>query len=982
MTESFDHLLTGQELQRFDQALDALRQPEEIRLDGSEKHPLTPYEEWLWLYQQQFSNIPLVNGVAFRLLGELDVGRLISAIQDALERMPELNVRFRFDADEGLQKHYCGRESPISLDVQRIDSTVEIGTFLQARLCRHWDLELEAPIRPVLLLKGPEENLFAVISHRILDESALPEQLLRALSEAFNTRPARSAATHDIRPYTPPVDAVNVPIDWLLQPIDSVRIDPPGFLNSPIQRLPASQWNAAINEASLTRLMKHPLEQQTLLALVAVLFGRYVAHLSGQSEAEVTVFQMERCLPHWHGAEQVVMTVTNDQDGIEAQVRSLSSRLKNTSLEVSSRSAMQLKRPQAFAGWINDPADFMPLDDIVIERWPLPVSIGPHDLMIRVGRNRTKQVLLELSLGQALSSQIGGFLLERFVAYLHCGELPAFPAANGLPLEQKLPSAASPTSGASIAAVILNEFRLALSSPDMGLHDDFFDWGGHSLIATRVIGRLLSLHGIEIHFNDLFSHSTAAGLAAKAIRPIQNDSPPSIEATENTSLTAPLSLAQQSLWKPYAAFGFGQIFNISLALRFLDPVDEDIFGRAFQDILERHSALRTLFVTEKDDVYQHIVPIAELHRYQWFWRSDEGLEQDRHREAAHRFDLSKELPLRIRFIREPSSEQQTLSLLFHHIVLDEWSVNLMMDELNLAYAYRQVDLRPVWNTQPRSFHEYALLQSRAGVNQAHLDYWLDELRGAPRFLPPFQHADKEADRPSSVSTAGTWVEIQFDSQICGGLHDLARKNAASLFNVVYAAIAATLHFLGSVDDLVIGTSASGRHDPTFFDTIGYFTTVVAHRIRFSETLSLAALISQVKNNINSSMPYTDIPIDLVEEALTIDTAGEKDHMFDVFIQLHAKNKLNGALCLQDGRKIEFRQIDPEKSDSLLGLQFEVLEELIGDEPSIRILMSYRADRYGPSQVEAITRMTEQIFGAFSQTHDASVMLASLRPDES
>ncbi len=100
-----------------------------------------------------------------------------------------------------------------------------------------------------------------------------------------------------------------------------------------------------------------------------------------------------------------------------------------------------------------------------------------------------------------------------------------------------------------------------------------------------------------------------------------------------------------------------------------------------------------------------------------------------------------------------------------------------------------------------------------------------------------------------------------------GLYAQARKNNASLFNVVYAGITSALRLLGGPADLLVGTSTSGRNDAEYFDTIGYFTTVVVHRVRFAEQLTVAGLIDQVKNTINGSMPYTDIPIDLVEEGL-------------------------------------------------------------------------------------------------------------------
>ncbi|PMR73620.1 condensation protein [Billgrantia endophytica] len=528
-----------------------------------------------------------------------------------------------------------------------------------------------------------------------------------------------------------------------------------------------------------------------------------------------------------------------------------------------------------------------------------------------------------------------------------------------------------------IRDLLLEAFRQALGAPEMMADDDFFDFGGHSLIATRIIGQLLNVHGIEVHLNDLFSYPTAAALAEHARRLLgSRQHEPSAPAAPDTPV--PLALAQRSLWKVYEAFGFNEIFNIPFALRFLDPVNEPAFKRAFLDLLERHPGLRTLFVQRDGQVWQEVVPCNASSLYKWFWFSHETHLSELAVEASYRFDLARELPFRIRFMHDESSGQQVVSLLFHHIVLDEWSVNLMMEELEHAYRARVEGNVPSWQHQPPSFQAFALKQHAAGVSQAHLAYWTENLRDAPRGKPlPAPEASSVREEPSS--STGGWAEYKLAQDVSRGLYVLAKRNGASLFNVVYAAIAASIHYLGALDELVIGTSASGRNDADFFDTIGYFTTVVAHRIAFPPNLTLAGLITQVKGTINESMPYSDIPIDLVEEALNGGAEQGGDRMFEVFIQLHAKNKLNGAFRLQGGECIEFRQIDPEKSESLLGLQFEVLEEMIEGDESVRIMMSYRADHYGPEQVERIRLTVGETLARFARTPDDEVRLGRLEP---
>ncbi|HGM5491394.1 TPA: condensation domain-containing protein [Serratia fonticola] len=531
---------------------------------------------------------------------------------------------------------------------------------------------------------------------------------------------------------------------------------------------------------------------------------------------------------------------------------------------------------------------------------------------------------------------------------------------------------------------ILQAFREALAAPTMGENDDFFDFGGHSLIATRVIGRLKSQHQLEVNINDLFSYPSSAQLAHHAR--IAN-SPSALSAKPTESLAslspqAPLSLAQRSLWKIYRALGCGEAFNIPFALRFIDPIDEGLFFLAFQDILLRHPALRTLFVDISGEVYQQVIPAEMLSQYEWFWHSqpqDIPLRDALQRAAGHHFVLDDELPVRITFFKDEESHQQVVSLLFHHIVLDEWSVNILMDELAQAMASRSAGLAPQWQQTPVPFHAFAIQQQQAGFNDRHLAFWLERLHNAPPAAPIFS----TTEQTTLSDLSGNWVEFKLERAISDGLYRLAKQQGASLFNVVYSGIVAALHLLGGAKDLVIGTSASGRNDERFFDTIGYFTTVVAHRIGFTADTTLNALIDDVKRQINDSLPFTDIPIDLVEEGLFGDNAPHGSHMFEVFIQLHAKNKLNGAFNLVDGQQIRFRQIDPEKTESVLGLQFEVMEEHIDGRSSVRVMLSYRTDRYSCAQVQQIVQTTRQLFAIMADSvGQPPVGLAALRRNRS
>jgi len=327
-------------------------------------------------------------------------------------------------------------------------------------------------------------------------------------------------------------------------------------------------------------------------------------------------------------------------------------------------------------------------------------------------------------------------------------------------------------------------------------------------------------------------------------------------------------------------------------------------------------------------------------------------------EAAYVFDLSRELPIRIRFLPETGDGNQILSFLVHHMVIDEWSLNTMMKELAHAYLARVSGKTPTWETQAQSISDFALRQKAQGINQAHLDYWVHRLRDATQGLElgdSVQSAMQSNDEPFKAQ----WMEWVPEPETYEQLLTVAKDHHSSLFSVVYTAIALALHHLGNLKDLVIGTSDSGRTDPEFFDAVGYFTTMVAHRVQFLPHQSVGDLIKEITRTIGESMAYADIPIDVVQNEIGIPP--EEGLLFDAYVQIHANNALNGALAGPDGISIRYRQILPDKRESLFGLHFEIMEDVFDGKRDFRLVVTYQLARYSPTLVRAICAEISRAF---------------------
>lgn len=874
-------------------------------------------EAQIWFEHQQQCHGERQQAFAWQLSPEVDNGRLVYALTQALRQLAGAARLYRYDDDAGVI-YYSATELPVV--------AICYEQQVQERLLQEKSIPLDlAHTTPLQfrLFVGEKQSILGMIIHDILLASLPLTTLLARISALY--RGEAAPEPREVRQYGPfsplAVDRLLLHCGALAQPAcggESSGVHLRAALSTPEGAdalATLSQWSARL-AATLSAMT-----QQAPVTLYFTGAGWPLARYAPFTLAAGTVAVTELATQILHYLQSGETSVTVPDSGVPLLIQ-----------------------------WQRDPPGVWQLADDTCQPLLMPPAYTAWPLQVIF----VAEGQLEIIAGAQLAGWVGEYLL--------------YQSRLLLPSDAAIPTAAPAIAAAhpSLQQLILEAFREGLSRPDLGENDDFFDCGGHSLIATRIIGRLKSEHQIEININDLFSYPTAAQLApwarTAAVQPVVSGAQDADKTAHVTTLQAPLSLAQKSLWKIYQALNFCEAFNIPFALRFLDPVDEALFHQAMNDILLRHSALRTLFVAIKGEIYQQVIPPEKLAQYEWFWFSDEKQTAPLHtalkQAADHHFALDSELPIRVTFLRDESNGQQVVSLLFHHIVLDEWSVNILMDELAQALASRSAGVAPVWAHSPAPFHAFARQQSETGMNEQHLGFWLEQLQGAKPAAPLFATPTKQQD---ASDVDGGWVEFKVERQISQGLYQLAKQQGASLFNVVYSGIAAALHLLGGMDELVIGTSASGRNDPRFFDTVGYFTTVVVHRIIFAAIPTLNALIHEVKRQINDSMPYTDIPVDLVEEALFGDSLARDRHMFEVFIQIHAKNKLNGAFPLADGREVRFRQVDPEKTESMLGLQFEVMEEPLPGGADVRVMMSYRTDHYSPAQVEQIINTTQQMF---------------------
>ncbi|HEY0684527.1 MAG TPA: amino acid adenylation domain-containing protein, partial [Steroidobacter sp.] len=400
----------------------------------------------------------------------------------------------------------------------------------------------------------------------------------------------------------------------------------------------------------------------------------------------------------------------------------------------------------------------------------------------------------------------------------------------------------------------------------VGANDNFFDLGGHSLMAMRMLARDL---GAKVELSELFARPTLTSFAEYLQAGGTETLPPLERVSRDQPL--PLSHMQQRLWFLSQLEGASAAYHMPGALRLQGMLDEAALQRALDRIVERHEVLRTVFL-DREGVAVQVVTESMRFASQRFDLSalspgerEAGVEQQALLETQEPFDLRSGPLIRGRLLRL-GAEEHVLFVTMHHIVSDGWSMGVLIRELSelyTAFADGRSDPLPPLQLQ---YADYAAWQRRwldGEALQAQVAYWRDHLEGAPALL----ELPTDRARPAVQSYAGDNIEFSLGASLSAQLKSLARSHGVTLFMVLHAGLSVLLSRLSGERDVVIGSPVANRPRVEIEELIGFFVNTLALRLRLEEDWSVATLLQQAKAVTLAGYGHQEVPFEQVVEVL-------------------------------------------------------------------------------------------------------------------
>ncbi|MEI6411056.1 MAG: amino acid adenylation domain-containing protein, partial [Bacteroidota bacterium] len=434
-------------------------------------------------------------------------------------------------------------------------------------------------------------------------------------------------------------------------------------------------------------------------------------------------------------------------------------------------------------------------------------------------------------------------------------------------------------------------WQQVLGRDQIGVEDNFFNLGGHSLRAIRVVSLIRQALSVEIRLSEIFANPTIAALAERVIA----ESKVNFKTLESIPQLAPsadyaLSNAQRRLWvldqmsetaEAHAAY------NMPAALRLRGDLDVVALEQVFELLFERHESLRTKF----RDGRQVISPVAP---YQLPQRDCQGMSAAAidilvKTHALRAFDLANDSLLQLELL-QLEADEYLLLFNMHHIISDGWSLDVLVREMTTLYEAIHQGVKEPLSALPAlkiQYKDYAawqneLLESESA--EVMRTFWLNQLSKEDGMLPTLELPTDYA-RPTLKTYNGATIGTVLPAKVLDGLKTLCQTQGATLFMGLTALVKSLIYRYTGQEDILIGTPVAGRNHPDLHDQIGFYINTVVLRNRLQGDESFETLLNAVKTSTLAAFEHEAYPFDRLVEDLDLPRDLSRSTVFDVMLVL-------------------------------------------------------------------------------------------------
>jgi amino acid adenylation domain-containing protein len=427
----------------------------------------------------------------------------------------------------------------------------------------------------------------------------------------------------------------------------------------------------------------------------------------------------------------------------------------------------------------------------------------------------------------------------------------------------------------------------------VGIHDDFFQLGGHSLLVARLASRVRQILQIELPMVEVFKKPTIAALGeaverAERARDVP-ELPPIRRAPRDRAI--PLSFPQERIWFLDQLSEGGNIaYNFQVTIWFWGALDPDTLRRTLEELVRRHEVLRTSFPTVHGRPVQVIhpptpieLPVVDLR----------GVPAGERQEVSERilaetvrkpFDISRLPLIRWRLLRL-EDELYELIQVEHHFVHDGWSFAVMLREIKAIYEAFAAGQPSPLPEPPIQYADFAVWQREwmeGPVMDQLLGYWRGRLAGSPGVL----ELPTDRPRPSRQTFRGDLELSLIPAELYQDLRTFSRREGFTLYMTMLAAFFSLLRRYTGQEDILLGSSNANRRSRELEGMIGMVVNSLVLRGDLAGDPPFRELLERVRQVTLEAYAHQDMPFERLVQELRPERQLGRNPLFQVMFNFH------------------------------------------------------------------------------------------------
>ncbi|WP_123062640.1 non-ribosomal peptide synthetase/type I polyketide synthase [Paenibacillus amylolyticus] len=408
--------------------------------------------------------------------------------------------------------------------------------------------------------------------------------------------------------------------------------------------------------------------------------------------------------------------------------------------------------------------------------------------------------------------------------------------------------------------------------------DDFFQLGGHSLKAITLASRVKETFGVAMGLEDVFDHSVFARMVAWIDQ--QQDTGLEHSGAGDSILPAAYkdryktTSAQRRMFVVHEWMqGESTAYNLASSYRLQGELDTAHFATVMDALVQRHEAFRTRFEMFEGELYQviedqvpSVVELLELEKEEPEQQLMQWLQP---------FELTQAPLVRVKLARL-SDEEHILFIDMHHIISDQSSIAILMQEF--ARLYSGESLEPL-SIQYKDYAEW--LDQSTSIGHAAEDeaFWLGEFKDVPAPVELLT----DYPRRGELSNQGGRISSELGEQLSEQINDFCAKQGLTPYMLFMAALNVLISKYTGQHDLVLGTAVAGREKPELNNVMGMFVNMLAIRTILNKDQPIELYLNEVRSKLLSCYEHQQYPYEALVEKLDLMGDGSRNPLFDIVL---------------------------------------------------------------------------------------------------